>query len=56
MPAATVNVDYITSKPLTAFFLNLVIVDEDPELTKDLTLAPPIDYRNYNVNIPIRQY
>jgi len=55
-PAATVNVDYITSKPLSPFFLNLVIVDEDMELTKDLTLAPPIDYKNYNTNMPIRQY
>ena len=55
-PAATVNVDYITSKPLTPFFLNLVIVDEDMELTKDLTLAPPIDYKHYNTNVPIRQY
>ena len=35
---------------------NLIIVDEDPILTKDLTLAPPIDYNNYNINIPIRPY
>jgi hypothetical protein len=55
-PAATANIDFTTSKPLSPFFVNLVIVDEDPELTKDLTLAPPIDYKNYNVNMPIRQY
>ena len=55
-PSATANIDFLTSKPLSTFFINLVIVDEDPELTKDLTLAPPIDYNNYNVNIPIKKY
>ena len=55
-PSAAANIDFITSKPLNTFFINLVIVDEDPELTKDLTLAPPIDYKNYNVNIPIKNY
>ena len=55
-PAATLNIDFLSSKPLTTFFLNLIIVDEDPVLTKDLNLAPPIDYRNYNVNVPIKQY
>jgi hypothetical protein len=55
-PSATANIDFLTSKPLSTFFINLVIVDEDPELTKDLTLAPPIDYNNYNVNIPIKNY
>ncbi len=42
---------------LTRFFtifINLVIVDDDPILTKDLTLAPPIDYNDYNVNMPIK--
>ena len=59
VPSATANIDFITSKPLNTFFLNfliLIIVDNDPELTKDLTLAPPIDYKNYNVNMPIRTY
>ena len=55
-PTATANIDFITNKPLSSFFLNLIIIDEDPQLTKDLTLAPPIDYRNYNVNMPIRPY
>jgi hypothetical protein len=41
---------------LNTFFINLIVVDEDPELTKDLTLAPPIDYNNYNINMPIRPY
>ena len=55
-PAAAANIDFLTGKPLSTFFLNLIIVDEDPEITKDLTLAPPIDYNNYNINIPIRPY
>jgi hypothetical protein len=54
-PAATANIDFLTGKPLNTFFINLIIVDEDPELTKDLTLAPPIDYNHYNINMPIRQ-
>ena len=56
VPSATTNIDFITNKPLNTFFLNLIIVDNDPELTTDLTLAPPIDYKNYNVNMPIKQY
>ena len=54
-PSATANIDFTTNKPLSTFFINLIVVDEDPELTKDLTLAPPIDYRHYNVNMPIKQ-
>jgi hypothetical protein len=56
VPSATANIDFITNKPLNTFFINLIIVDEDPLLTKDLTLAPPIDYNHYNVNMPIRNY
>jgi hypothetical protein len=41
---------------LITFSLTLIIIDVDPELTLDNTLAPPIDYNNYNVNIPIRNY
>ena len=52
----TQNIDFITNNPLQFFYISLIIIDEDPELTKDLTLAPPIDYNNYNVNIPIRNY
>ena len=50
------NINFITNQPLQFFYISLIIIDEDPELTKDLTLAPPIDYNNYNVNIPIRNY
>jgi len=52
----TQNIDFITNQPLQFFYISLIIIDQDPELTKDLTLAPPIDYNNYNINIPIRQY
>jgi hypothetical protein len=55
-PSATSSIDFITGLPLKTFYISLIIVDVDPELTKDLTLAPPIDYNNYNVNIPIRPY
>ena len=55
-PSATANIDFLTGKPLSTFFINLIVVDEDPVRTLDLTLAPPIDYNNYNVNMPIRTY
>ena len=52
----TQNIDFITNNPLQFFYISLIIIDEDPELTSDLTLAPPIDYNNYNINMPIRPY
>ena len=55
-PATTTSIDFISNKALSTFFINLIVVDEDPELTKDLTLAPPIDYNHYNVNMPIKNY
>ena len=55
-PSATSAIDYITSNPLNNLYINLVIVDEDPEITTDTILAPPIDMKHYNVNMPIRLY
>ncbi len=55
MPICDSQYWFLTGKPLSNFFINLIIVDEVPELTKDLTLATPMDYDNYNVNIPIRK-
>ena len=52
----TQNIDFMTNQPLQFFYISLIIIDQDPELTKDLTLAPPIDYNSYNINIPIRQH
>ena len=55
-PNASSNIDFITNSPLRNFYITLVIIDIDPELTKDLTLAPPVDYNTYNINMPIRNY
>jgi hypothetical protein len=55
-PSATSSINYVTGLPLKTFYISLIIIDEDLELTQDLTLAPPIDYNNYNVNMPIRNY
>jgi hypothetical protein len=41
---------------LTNFCLSLIIIDYDPELTLDNTLAPPFDSNNSNINFPIKQY
>ncbi len=54
--AAAANIVFLTNRPLSTFFINLIMVDEDPILTSDWTQAPPIDYNNYNINIPIRNY
>ena len=53
---ASTSINFISSTPINLFAICLVIIDVDPELTSDLTLAPPIDYNNYNVNMPIRPY
>ena len=37
--------DFLTSSPLSNFYINLVIVDEDLERTYDTVLAPPIDMK-----------
>ena len=54
--SATTNINFFNGNPINHFFISLIIIDEDVELTKDLTLAPPIDYNTYNVNMPIRNY
>ena len=57
IPAQTTSaVDFLTSNPLKNLYINLVIVDEDLETTNDTLLAPPINMKNYNVNMPIRPY
>ncbi len=55
-PTASTNIDLVNNKPLRQFFISLIIIDEDVEVTKDLTLAPPIGNNNYNINMPIRPY
>ncbi len=41
-----------TGTTLACFYINLIIIDVDPELTLDNTLAPPSDLKNYNNNFP----
>ena len=41
---------------LVTFCLTLIIIDVDPELTLDNTLASPFDSNNSNINFPIKQY
>jgi hypothetical protein len=41
---------------LVTFCLTLIIIDVDPELTLDNTLASPFDSNNSNNNFPIKQY
>ena len=52
----TANIDFITGTPLSKFFITLIIVDRDNEPTTDINLAPPVDMKNYNINVPIRPY
>ncbi len=43
VPAQTTASINFLSTALLTFFLSLIIVDVDPELTLDSTLAPPFD-------------
>jgi hypothetical protein len=53
----TTAIDFITSNPLSDFYINFIIVDEDLEITNDTGLAPPIDPKRYNYgNLPIKLY
>ncbi len=51
----TANIDFITSAPLTKFFLTCVIIDEDDEQTQDPNLGGPVDLKLYGrKGMPIR--
>lgn len=54
LPVVTSNINLIGS--LDEFFLTFIIIDEDPEETKDLALAPPINNNNYVNKTPIKMY
>ena len=56
LPSQITTAISFTGTALASFFVNLIIIDVDPELTLDNTLAPPFDLKNYNVNFPINQY
>jgi len=47
-------IEFISGTPLSTFYINFVIIDADTELTHDTTLAPPIDFKTYNSNFPIK--
>ena len=55
-PSQTTSaIDFTTGSPLSNFYINLVIVDEDLERTFDTVLAPPVDMKNYNIgHFPIK--
>jgi hypothetical protein len=46
-PVVAGNVDFITGFPLSKFFISLIIIDEDDEMTQDDTLAPSVEFKNY---------
>lgn len=50
------NIDFLTGTPLTKFFITLIIVDKDNELTTDINLGSTVDLKNYNINMPIKPY
>ena len=54
-PVVVGNVDFITGFPLSKFFISLIIIDEDDEMTQDDTLAPSVEFKNYGrLGMPIR--
>ena len=54
-PVVTGNVDFITNFPLSKFFISLIIVDEDDEVTQDETLSNKVEFKNYGrLGMPIR--
>ena len=55
-PSQTTAAINFLGNALQQFYLSLIIVDVDHELTLDNTLAPPFDSNNYNINFPIKQY
>ena len=46
-PVVTSNIDFFTGSPLNKFFISLIIIDEDDEVTHDETLSNKVDYKNY---------
>ena len=56
VPTATSAIEFITGTPLSSFYINFVIIDEDLQISHDTTLAPPINFKTYNSNFPIKQY
>ena len=54
-PVVTAGVDFFTSSPLNKFFLSLIIIDEDDEVTNDNNLSSSVELKNYGrLGMPIR--
>ena len=49
-------IEFISGTPLSSFYINFVIIDEDLQISHYTTLAPPINFKTYNSNFPIKQY
>jgi hypothetical protein len=55
-PSQTSTSLVLTNTTLSILYISLIIIDIDPELTLDNTLASPFDSNNSNINFPIKQY
>ena len=54
-PVVTSNIDFFNSFPLSKFFISLIIIDEDEEVSTDESLVPKVEYKNYGrLGMPIR--
>ena len=54
-PVVTGNIDFFTGAPLNKFFISLIIIDEDDEVTQDETLSSKVEFKNYGcLGMPIR--
>ena len=54
-PVVTANIDFFTGSPLNKFFISLIIIDEDDEMTQDETLSNQVEFKNYGrLGMPIR--
>ena len=54
-PIVAANIDFFTGTPLNKFFLSLIIIDEDDEVTNDTNLSTNVEYKNYGrLGMPIR--
>jgi hypothetical protein len=56
VPSQTSGTITFSGPLIQTFYTSLIIIDVDPELTLDNTLAPPFDSNNSNINFPIKQY
>jgi hypothetical protein len=56
VPTQTTSAISFIGTLLNNLCIHFIIIDVDPELTLDNTLAPPFQLKNYNNNFPINQY